>query len=76
MSDTEELKELEILRPSLEHYNRIDLTYLPQYDNHVIHETLNGKSKIEAYEIYKHIENDEILCVIKFGNKINGHKGI
>lgn len=69
------------LRPNSARYHRIDEVLLSGdlkhiLDNHAIHETLKGYGKIEIYEIYKSIENDEIYSLIKFGDKLNGHPNI
>ena len=41
--------------------------------NHAIFDTLSGTSRIEVYEIYKHKTKQEIYCIIKFGNALNGY---
>ena len=72
---------IEDLRPNNNEYDRIDTLLLTnEYKNftkdHAIHDTLNGLKKIEVYEIYKKKDADEIKCIIKFGESLNGHKGI
>jgi len=67
-------------RPSNE-YTRIDeivlsSDYVDIVANHAIHDTLNGPSKVEVYEIFKHETLPSIYSVIKFGNALNGHPGI
>ena len=37
---------------------------------------LQGENKIEAYEIYKKMDADEIYCIIKFGDSICGYPGV
>ena len=72
---------IEDLRPNNNEYDRIDgLLLTNEYKNftknHALHETLNGNGKVELYEIYKKKDADEIKCIIKFGEALNGHKGI
>ena len=43
---------------------------------HVVYGTLLGDDKIEAYEVYKKIDSDEIYCVLKFGQKVCGYPGV
>lgn len=45
------------------------------------HETLNGEGMIESLELYAKKDADlddsaELLCVIKYGDSVNGHPGI
>ena len=42
-------------------------------ENNAVHDTLKGEGKIEKYEIYKKIGSDEIVAIVRFGSKINGH---
>lgn len=41
-----------------------------------VHDTLRGQGLIEEYRIYRKDVDDEITCILKFGNKLNGHPGI
>ena len=44
--------------------------------DHALHETLKGSGMIETYHIYRSLTQNEILCVIKIGDKLNGHPKI
>lgn len=63
-------------------YERIDkkLIESPKFDSfrkgHALHDTLAGDRMIEAYEVYKHKTAEEIMCLVKFGETLNGHRGI
>lgn len=68
-------------RPHETKYERIDLAILEdkfeEYRNqHVLYSTLLADSRIETYEIYKSKDDKEILCILKFGDKINGWPNI
>jgi acyl-coenzyme A thioesterase PaaI-like protein len=72
---------IEDLRPNNNEYDRIDTLLLTnEYKNftkdHAVHDTLRGDGKVEVYEIYKKKDANEIKCIIKFGESLNGHKGI
>jgi len=72
---------IEAYRPNKDEYDRLDTLLLTnEYKNftknHALHESLKGNGKIEAYEIYKKKDSDEIKCIIKFGESLNGHPGI
>ena len=41
-----------------------------------VHDTLRGQGFIEEYRVYRKDDDDEITCILKFGNKLNGHPGI
>ena len=41
-----------------------------------VHDTLRGQGLIEEYRIYRKDDDDEITCILKFGNKLNGHPGV
>lgn len=57
-----------------EHLRFDDEPMLKQFKhNHAIFDTLSGTSRIEVYEIYKHKTKQEIYCIIKFGNALNGY---
>jgi acyl-coenzyme A thioesterase PaaI-like protein len=79
---TKELpKDLVKLRPSIDEYDRIDYKLLStEYKiwvkDHALHETLAGDGKIEAYEVYKRKNADEVVCLVRFGKSLNGHPGI
>ena len=49
-------------------------------NEHAIHAMLEKPNGIECYEIYRKLskegEDDEILCIIKFGSRLNGYPGI
>lgn len=63
-------------QPDLNIYEHIDIHKYPIYKsllkNHAIYDTLKGANKIEIYEVYKHKTKNEIYCIIKFGNAVNG----
>ncbi len=66
-------------RPDLKLFERLDTQLLNNSAfvvDHAVHETLNGESKIEVYEIYRKLNSDEIYCIVKFGKSINGYPGI
>jgi hypothetical protein len=44
--------------------------------NNAFHGTLRGDDMIEAYEIYAHRDTGDIICLVAFGNALNGHAGI
>lgn len=72
---------IEDLRPPKDLYERVDTLLLTdEYrnftKNHAIHDSLHGDKKIEVYEIYKKKDADELKCIIRFGEALNGHKGI
>lgn len=70
-------KSYEKLRPSEEEYEVIDMSGLEKFRaNNAFHETLQGESKIENYEVYRHKYKDEVLAIISFGKALNGHPGI
>lgn len=57
-----------------DHLRLDDEPMLKQFKrNHAIFDTLSGTSRIEVYEIYKHKTKQEIYCIIKFGNALNGY---
>ena len=41
-----------------------------------VHDTLQGQGLIERYQVYRKNDDEEITCIIHFGNKLNGHPGI
>ena len=41
-----------------------------------MHDTLNGQGLIEDYRVYRKDGHDEVACIVKFGDKLNGHPGI
>lgn len=69
------------IRPDSNTYTRID-SWMEKKEfahfvkDHAVHDTLDGSSKIESYEIYKHNNSDEIFVIIKFGSALNGHREI
>lgn len=42
----------------------------------VVHDTLRGEGLIEEYRVYRKDDDEEITCIVKFGDKLNGHPGI
>lgn len=60
-------------------YTRIDKEFLERKEfkgfgqGNALHDTLMRPNLIEKYEVYKKIDCDEILCVVRFGSLINGH---
>lgn len=76
---TEHSEILARFRPNLEDYEIIDWDHERHSKftaNHALHETLYGKAKVEAYEVYKHKKNSELYCILKFGSSLNGYPGI
>ena len=71
---------IEKLRPSPLKYERIDellsSTHKSWMNGNLVHDTLNGPGMIERYEVYKSLEENEVLAIVTFGKKVNGHKGI
>ena len=65
-----------------EEYTRIDLLFSesPSFKhmmkNNAVHDTVRGDGLIEAYEIYRRNNHQEIVAVVKFGNRLNGHPKI
>lgn len=41
-----------------------------------VHDTLQGQGLIEDYQVYRKDDDAEITCILRFGNKLNGHPGI
>ena len=41
-----------------------------------VHDTLNGLGLIEDYRVYRKEDHDEISCIVRFGDRLNGHPGI
>jgi acyl-coenzyme A thioesterase PaaI-like protein len=65
-----------------QHYKRIDEEYM-QLDRfkafqngNALHDTLNGLHRLEKYHIYKKLNSDEIVAVVRFGDMVNGHPTI
>jgi uncharacterized protein (TIGR00369 family) len=52
-----------------------DLNF-PQLTNNAVHDTLNGLGLIECYDIYKRSQFDDIRCIVRVGNRLNGYPGI
>ena len=44
--------------------------------NVALHDTLQGNGMIEAYEVYKKKDSQEVICFVRFGNRLNGHPGV
>lgn len=61
-------------------FERIDsalmTTHKHFFKNNAMHDTLNGESLVEAYEVYLDKTTGEICCVIRVGNRLNGHNGV
>lgn len=76
-------KEVIQLRPHCDGdagFERIDETLLRRKDlakivgpKNMVHDTLNGKGKIETYEIYKKKDSNEVWAIITFGDVLNGY---
>jgi hypothetical protein len=70
--------ELETYRPDLTRYERIDHVIFEEEnfkdirEQHALYSSLHGENRIEAYEIYRSKESEEIYCIVRFGDKING----
>ena len=81
-SNAADLSHLRLLRPTSDAYERLDEMHLSKEENqewlkdHVIHGHLNKETGIECYEIYKSVDAEELLCIIKFGSALNGYPGI
>eukprot|EP01038_Epipyxis_sp_PR26KG_P006760 gene6760-9262_t len=45
-------------------------------ESHAVHSTLNGNGMIERYDVYRRLDQNEIWCIIHFGDKINGYSQI
>jgi acyl-coenzyme A thioesterase PaaI-like protein len=74
-------EELLQMRPSFETYSRVDESILAdkelfKIENQALHGTLAGDGLIEVYEVYKKKDEEEILCLIKLGQKLNGYPDI
>jgi len=81
LADT--MSTVEAFRPNPKEYERIDDKALREgvmkenfLENHAVHDTLSGQNRVEIYEIYRKINCDELLCILKFGTSINGYPGI
>ena len=78
----EEVMILKQIRPACDKYERLDELHLSKKENqdwlkdHVIHGNLNKETGIEVYEIYKMSNEDELVCIIKFGSALNGYPGV
>ena len=87
-----DVDELSSVRPDLNAYTRIDenvdmvaaikdnlkidVSKKDYRTTHAIYGNLMGDDRIEAYEVYKKNDSDEVKCILKFGNKLNGYPGI
>ncbi len=62
------------------HYDRVDTKLGRAYPEflkfHLIHETLRGKEKIEAYEVYKDKRDDSVVAFARLGKLLSGHPDI
>jgi hypothetical protein len=78
---------LKNFRPDAEKFERIDHLIFKDdplskddhpLHSHVLYSSLLGESKVECYEIYrsKSGTEEEIYCVIAFGDKLNGWPNI
>jgi hypothetical protein len=80
MHDIED--QLSHYRPDMTKYERIDHVIFEEenfkntIEQHALYSSLHGESRIEAYEIYRSKETEEIYCIVKFGDKINGWPNI
>ena len=76
--------EISIIRSKLipaTNYERIDSrlqddSHKAWLDDHVLHDTLKGPGKVEAYEVYLKRDTNEIICIVKFGKSLNGYPKI
>ena len=81
-SASDDVTILKQIRPVCDKYERLDELHLSKKENqdwlkdHVIHGNLNKESGIEVYEIYKKSDEDELVCIIKFGSALNGYPGV
>lgn len=70
---------VEDFRPDSKQFQRIDHMLENNESmrtDHALHETLAGDRMIEAYEVYRRVGRDEILCLVKFGKSVNGYPGV
>jgi len=63
-------------------YTRIDVEYMKKekykafQEGNALHDTLLRPELLEQYEVYAKNDSDEIMSVVRFGSKINGHPTI
>lgn len=62
-------------------FERLDVRLLESdhrqwVNNHALHETLKGDGKVEAYEVYRKKDSDEVVCLVIFGESLNGYPKI
>ena len=78
MADADE--SLSIVEHVIDGHTRCDSEVLktsPEYFlGSAVHDTLNGQGLIEDYRVYRKDGHDEVACIVKFGDKLNGHPGI
>ena len=77
------MERLQKMKPHLNGYVKVDESFVDEnmkalfnLQDHALHDTLNGPNMIEVYEVYKKIDEDEIVCLVKFGKSLNGYPGI
>lgn len=71
----EDLDSNSLLIKSMMRKNDHRRVLLALQDN-VVYGLLTGENKLEYYEVYKKKGADELISVLKFGNRLNGHPGI
>lgn len=61
-------------------YIRLDEDFFLKHptlmNGNAFHDTLRGDGMVLTYEVYQKKGSEEIAAVIKFGHRLNGHKGI
>ncbi len=66
--------------PITEDFFRIDEDIFAKYpqfvDGNAFHDTLRGSREVKLYEVYQKRTGHEVACVIKLGDRLNGHPGI
>jgi len=83
VKENEQLARLQRIKPNPAGYTRVDESFLDDsvkdlftFNDHALHDSLNGPNKIEVYDVFKKNDSDEIVCLIKFGKSLNGYPGI
>ena len=73
--------EISSLAPS-DGYIRIDEVTLkdPKFahfvKNNALHDTLMGEGMVELFQVYQHEQRKDILCIVRFGHRVNGYPGL
>jgi hypothetical protein len=79
----DESEDMHPLSPSSDEYIRIDQLQWNSPDfkskflkDNALHDTLNGEGMIETFQVFQHKTNNDIYCIVKFGDKVNGYPGV